>query len=370
MEDNGKIGPVQLRKLIILFMLGRAILIVPGILASESRQDAWISSAVGLLVGLCIVFIYRKLWQFYPEMTLAEYAQKLLGSWVGKGVAFLFFLYAMLLASMIVRSLGVFMASTMMPETPIEWIMGMFLFATAIGVRNGLENMGRTADVLFLLVMLLFILFVVTIIPQIKLENLQPVLGKGFGPVMRGAYQQIGFPYMPLNLFLMIVPFVTKKEEAGKAFTHGTLFGGACLLIVTLLCILVMGSDGTANELYPSYELARTIEIGMFQHVEAIMTLTWFITIYFQEAICCYAAVHILVQIFKLTDHRPFVFPVAFMLIPSALIVAPNVSILIEFTFKAWTAFTLMFGLFFPLILLVAGFINRRINRPKLKGSF
>lgn len=363
MQDNGKIEPVQLRKLIMLFMLGRAILIMPGILASESRQDAWISSAGALLIGICIVLLHRKLWNFYPEMTLAEYAQKLLGSWVGKGFALLFFIYALLLGSMIVRSLGVFMASTMMPETPIEWIMGMFLFGAAVGVRNGLENMGRTADIFFLLVMSLFILFVVSIIPQIELENLQPVLGRGFSPVMRGVYQQLGFPYLNLILFLMIIPFVTKRDKAGKAFTQGTLIGGVCLLIITMLCILVMGSEGTANELYPSYELARTIEIGIFQHVEAIMALIWFISIYFQEAVCIYAAVLILVQTFKLSDHRPYVFPVAFMLLPAALIVAPNVSILIEYTFKAGTAFSLTFGLFLPIVLLVAAFIRRRINR-------
>ncbi|MBD0382868.1 GerAB/ArcD/ProY family transporter [Paenibacillus sedimenti] len=363
MQDNGNIEPVQLRKLVVLFMLGRAILIVPGILASESKQDAWISSAGGLLIGLCFVLLYRKLGELYPGVTLAEYAQKFLGSWVGKAVAFLFFVYAFLLGSMIVRSLGVFMASTMMPETPIEWIMGMFLFAAAIGVRNGLENMGRTADIFFLLAMPLFILFVVSVIPQIELDNLQPVLGKGIRPVLRGVYQQLGFPYMSLFLFLMILPFVNKNHEAGKAFAQGTLIGGSCLLIVTALCILVMGSDGTANELYPGYELARTIEIDIFQHVEAIMALIWFISIYFQEVVCCYAAVLILAQTFNLTDQRPLVFPVAFMLLPSALIIAPNVSILIEFTVKTWTAFSLTFGLFIPFILLVAAFVRRRYNR-------
>lgn len=360
MQDNGKIEPVQLRKLVILFMCGRAILIVPGILASESRQDAWISSAGGLLIGICIVLLYRKLGEVYPGMTFVEYSQKFLGSWVGKAVAFLLFVYAFLLGSMIVRSLGVFMASTMMPETPIEWIMGMFLFAVAVGVRSGLENMGRTADIFFVLAMFLFILFVVTVIPQTKFDNLQPVLGRGIRPVLRGVYQQIGFPYMGLVLFLMILPFVNKNHEAGKSFTQGTLIGGACLLIVTILCILVMGSEGTSNELYPSYELARTIEIGMFvQHVEAIMTLIWFISIYFQEVVCCYAAVLIIVQLFKLTDHRQIVFPVAFMLLPSALIIAPNVSILIDFTLKAGTAFGLTFGLFIPFILLVAAFVRR-----------
>jgi spore germination protein KB len=359
MQDNGTIAPAQLRKLVMLFLLGRAILIVPGVLASESKQDAWISSAGGLLIGGCIVLLYRKLAQLYPDMTLAEYAQKLLGSWVGKAVALLYFIYAFLLGSMIVRSLGVFMASTMMPETPIEWIMGMFLFAVAVGIRNGLENMGRTADVFFLLAMSLFILFVVAIIPQIDFENIQPVLGKGLHPVLRGMYQQFGFPYMGLILFLMIVPFVNKNGEAGKAFAQGTLIGGACLLIVTMLCILVMGSDGTANELYPSYELARTIELGIFQHVEAIMALIWFISIYFQEAVCCYAAVFILVQTFKLSNHRQLVFPIAFMLLPSTLIIAPNVSILLEFTFRAWTAFSLTFGLLIPIVLLAAAFVRR-----------
>lgn len=364
MRDNGCIEPVQLRKLVILFMLGRTILIVPGIVASASKQDAWISSAGGLLIGICIVLLYRKLGQLSPEKTLAEMAQGFLGSWVGKAVAFLFFLYAFLLGSMIVRSLGVFMASTMMPETPIEWIMGMFLFAAAVGVRNGLENMGRTADIFYLLTMSLFILGVVAVTPQIEFDHIQPVMGKGIRPVLLGTYQQLGFSYLGLVLFLMILPFVNNKNEAGKAFLQGTIIGGACLLIITILCILVMGSEGTANELYPSYELARSIKIGEFvQHVEAIMALLWFISIYYQETICCHTAALILAQTFKLSDHRPLAFPVAFMLLPSALIIAPNVSILIDFTFKAWTAFALTFGLFIPIILLIAGYARRSRKR-------
>ncbi|WP_199615166.1 GerAB/ArcD/ProY family transporter [Paenibacillus alkalitolerans] len=364
MQDAGKIGPVQLRKLVILFMLGRAILMTPSILATEAGQDAWISSAGALLIGILIVYMYRKFVELFPRMTLAEYSRMLLGNWVGKAVALLFFFHACLHGSIIARSLGVFMASTMMPETPIEWIMGMFLFAAAVGVRNGLENIGRTADVFFLLLMSLFIVFVVSAIPQIELENLQPVMGKGAQPVLRGMYQQLGFPYMNLVLFLMIFPFVVKTDEAKKAFTQGTLIGGVCMLIVTLLCILVLGSEGTANELFPTYELAKTIEIGMFiQRVEAILAVIWFISIYFQEVVVYYAAVLIIVQTFKLADHRPLVFPLAFMLLPSALIIAPNVSILLDFTLTAWTSYTLTFGLFIPFILLVAAFVRRPRNR-------
>jgi hypothetical protein len=47
------------------------------------------------------------------------------------------------------------------------------------------------------------------------------------------------------------------------------------------------------------------------------------------------------------------------MLLPSTLIIAPNVSILLEFTFRAWTAFSLTFGLLIPIVLLAAAFVRR-----------
>ncbi|MBW5447959.1 GerAB/ArcD/ProY family transporter [Cohnella sp. CFH 77786] len=369
MPDNGKIEPAQFRKLVMFFILGRAILITPTFLAEQAKQDAWISAAAGLLFGVLIVLLLRKMGTRFPESTLPQYSQGILGRWAGSAVAFLFFLHALLLCSLTTRSLSVFMASTMMPETPIQWIIGLYLFIAAVGARKGIENIGKTADVFYPLVVALFIIFVVFVTPQIEAEKLQPVLAKGMAPVLSGAYQVAGFPYMNLVLLLPIFPFVSDSRQAAKSFLQGTLLGGGSLCILTLLCVAVLGGPETANELFPTYEMAKTIEIGMFvQRVEAIMALMWFITIYFQVVICFYVAITILAQIFRLTDYRPLVFPMAFLLTAFAQLIAPSISYLIDFSRSTWSSYTLTYGLLI-LVLLALAAVRRGSGRRSGEAS-
>lgn len=55
---------------IFLVSLGTTILVVPSILAAESKQDAWITGIVAVSVGLLLIWMYVKLAQMFPAMTL------------------------------------------------------------------------------------------------------------------------------------------------------------------------------------------------------------------------------------------------------------------------------------------------------------
>lgn len=361
MSENDIIQANQFKKLVSLFIIGTSIILLPGLLASEAKQDAWISSIIGLLTGLLLVWLYSTLGSRFPGKTLVEYSKEICGRWLGTLVSFLWFTYAFILTSLVLRNLGDFLTASMLVETPMQAIHFVYLSIVAIGIYYGVSNIARTADIFFPLVILLFCIFTLLLVPNFELKNVEPVLGKGIKPVWSAAFPYIGFPYLELVLLLMIFPNVKQPKQAGKGFLSGTLLGGAVLFVVTLLSILVMGAENTSSELYSSFELAKKIEIGEFiQRVDVVITTVWLITIFFKLILCFYITALSLSQTLNLSDYRPLTLPLGMILYAVSIIIVPNVPYLISFDTTVWPFYALTFGLLFPLLLLGIAAVRKK----------
>jgi spore germination protein KB len=366
MLENGKIGGQQFTMLVFMFTTGSSLLLAPSLLASEAKQDAWLAAIIGVVVGLLLTWLYQTLGNFYPDMTLVEYSEKILGKWIGKVISLLFFTFPFILSALVLRNIGDFITTQIMPETPIESIHIIFLIIVMMGTRLGLEPLARSGEILFPWSIVLFLLLVILISPQIELAKIQPILEKGMKPILHSALPFIGFPFLEMVIFLMIFPYVNKPKEAGKAFFRGTLMGGVVLILLTALAILVMGVDQTTRTLYPSYILAKKINIGNFlQRIEAIVTIMWFIAIFFKLTICFYASTLCLAQIFKLKEYRMLVFPLGMILVVFSLAISPNIVYNITVTPKVWTPYALTYGLFLPLLLLGVATVRKNVQTKR-----
>ncbi|MCF6094968.1 spore germination protein [Microaerobacter geothermalis] len=356
MLENGKIGVSQFKILTLIFTIGSSILVAPSGLAEQAKQDAWIAAIIGLGIGLLFVWLYIKLGTIYPELTLIEYNEMILGKWLGKTVSLLFISYFFILASLLLREIGDFLTTQIMPETPIQAIQIIFAMIVMMGARLGLETITRSAEILFPWVIGLFLLLTFFVSPQLEFLKIQPVLEGGFKPILKAAFPFLGLPFLELVVFLMIFPYVDNIKKAGKAFLIGTSLGAVVIVTVVMMSILVLGVDITARHYYPSYALAKKINIGDFlQRVEAIMAALWFITIYFKLTICFYASVLGLSQVLKLKVYRPLILPSGMILVMLSLVASPNIIYFQTFVSKIWTPYSLTYGLFLPILLLIIG---------------
>jgi spore germination protein KB len=366
MLEKGKINAGEFFILVIVFIIGSSILNTPASFAKLAKQDAWIASALTPLISLLFIFIYNQLAALYPSMTYVEVNEKIFGKWIGKITALLYLFYLFEITFGALRLIGDFFTTQVLVETPIQMVMIMFFLTCLIGVRLGLEVICRTALIFFpWIVVLLFMLFLF-LIPEIKLENIQPIFEEGIKPIINGSYHNLGLPYLQLVIFLMITPFVTEKVEMKKAFYIGTLIGGIVLLIVVIFCILILGADLTSRQAYPSYILGRKISIGEFlERIEVIVAIIWIITIYFKLSIFYYGLSLGLAQVFGLKDYKILLFPLAILAITFSIFSYPNIVFQEYQIAKAWTPFSLTIGFFLPLLLLVVGKIRKKHSVSK-----
>jgi spore germination protein KB len=365
MHQKVIISGSQFAVLVLLNTIGSTILIVPAGLASEAKQDAWIPAFLGVVMGLLVITLYNALGNLYPRMTLVEYCETILGKWSGTTVSIGFIYFSFIGATTLIWLMGNFLVTQIMPESPVITLHTFFVLIVIMGIRLGLETIARSAEIFLPWVGLFFILLVLLPIPDSNIENIQPMFDSEAMPIMRGVLSFLSVATLPLILFHMIIPNGKRSKETNRAFYLGSLMGGIVLILITLLTVLVLGAGLTAQNLYPSFTLAKKVGIkGVLERIEVIMAVLWFITIYYKTTIYCYASIKGLAHILAIKDYRILTLPFGMSLLAISLIVYPDVIYEAEWDVRTWIPFAATYGLILPIILYIVAFLK---NRSKSK---
>lgn len=345
-----------------LFTVGSAILIIPSGMAAAAKQDAWIAALVGLVCGLLLVAFYSVISLWYPQLTLIGIMEKLLGKWLGKTAAILFVAtWFVITPGATLYYLGNFMTTQIMPETPIKAINILFILVVVMGVRLGIEVIARAAELLFPVVILLFAALLLLVLTQLKPDNALPVLESGVRPIWPAALSYVCTVFLPqLSLFLFLPPSMNQAREGRKAVLIGSAIGGTIIAVIVALSILVLGPEITARSLYPSYALAKKINIGNFlQRIESFMAVLWMITLYFRVTLYLYAISSATSELFGLKNYRPVVLPLGLIAVVLSIVNFPNASFHQAWDMKTWIPYAITAGIFLPLLLSGVHLIRR-----------
>ncbi|GAB7388182.1 endospore germination permease [Bacillaceae bacterium] len=354
--EKMRVSERQLGIFVFMYVLGSSILVAPVSAAAGAKQDAWISILLGTACGALLILLYNGINKRFPDSTLMEINEKLLGKWLGKTVSLFFFFYFFLICSGLLREIGDFMTTQILPETPVQTVYLLFLSVVLLGARLGIEPLARTAEILLPWVIGMLLLLILFLIPEMRIENLQPVFTDGLKPVIRGMLPYLGTSYLELVVFLMVLPYVRRKEKGRKAFLIGSFLGSLILFLVTLTALLVLGAELTARQVYPSYILARKVSIGGFvERIEALMAGIWIITIFIKLTLSFYASAIGLAQTFRLKEYKPLLLPLGMILTVLSLVVSPNIVYTQTVIRQIWPPYSLTFGFVLPLLLLTIG---------------
>ncbi|WP_223553068.1 MULTISPECIES: GerAB/ArcD/ProY family transporter [Lysinibacillus] len=369
MMQDVKINSYQFLVLVILFTIGTSILTVPSALATGAKQDAWIAAIIGTGIGLLVIWLLITIALWFPHLTYVQIIEKLFGRWIGKALAAFFVFIVLLYASELLYYFGLFLNIHMMPNTPMVVLNILMAGIVVMGVRLGLETFARTAEILIVVFFAFFFILVVCLSPEMKFENIQPVYEMGTKKIIQSSIFYVIVSSVNAVVLLMIFPsFVNKMKQGKKTFLIGNLIGGIVIIVITFLCVTVLGSEKTAGEIYPSYELTKRINIGNFiQRIEGLMASLWVITLYFKTTLYFYASVLGMAQILNLKDYRPLTLPLGMIAVVLSLVIYPNIIYQKHFDDTTGNSLTLSIGLFLPLLLVVIYAIRKRMKKNEIE---
>ncbi|MEG0385226.1 MAG: endospore germination permease [Solibacillus sp.] len=365
-----KINSYQFLILVTFFTMGTSILIIPSFLAEGAKQAAWIVAILGTLIGLVVIWLFCLLAQWFPNLTFVQMTEKILGKWLGKAISLLFVIMSFLYAATLIYYSGVFLNIHLMPNTPMLALNILLIIVIIIGVRLGLETIARSAEIFILFFFVLFIFLVLFILPQVKLENIQPIFEVGPKAILKTTLPLIEVTSVNAVVILLIFPaFINNIKQAKKAFYLGYLIGGFVIITLTFLCIAVLGPNSTAAEFHPSYELAKRINVANFiQRIEVMMAGLWIIALYIKATIYFYAAVFGLAQILNMKEYKPLTIPLGVVVVVLSLVMYPSVVYQQHWNATIGIFYSYAIGIGIPLLLIMVNAL-RKTHLKKEKSA-
>ncbi|HHY36184.1 MAG TPA: endospore germination permease [Firmicutes bacterium] len=299
--------------LFILYMMRTTVVIafLPVLTSADAAQDAWLAAILAVIGTSLIAFFAAGLGARFPEKTLIQYGEELLGPWLGK-IPSLVVLWALLtIAATDTRIYGEMLVTSFLTETPMAFIIGTMAIVSAIGAREGIEVLGRVADTIFPLFLFMLTISLLLPLPEFRAINLEPVLARGLGPVLWATVTPVAVGAQ-LLVITMLIPSLNAPRLATRTALWATAGAGLTLLATTLITIGVLGPDHGSRSLFPFYAMTRAIEISEYlQRVEAPIIFAWGLGVFVGIAVILNAGARGLAQLLHLADYRPLVFPMA-----------------------------------------------------------
>lgn len=362
-----KISPKQLFVLMVLFQVGSSIVVGLGM---KAKQDAWIAILLGMLGGLILLVLYFYLYFKNCKLPFTSILKKLLGKYLGGFVSLMYIGYFGYIGARVLRDFSELLRSSILNETPLVVVSASFLIVIAYGCYLGIEVLGRTGEILFMVFTALTILFGFFVFAGAnpKSENLLPVLENGWKPVISTVFPlTLTFPFGETIVFLMLYYNLANSKAILKSGFFSVLCSGILLSSVIAINISVLGVSRAGRASFPLLRTLERVEIGQFvTRLDSIVVLILIIGGFVKIVIFIYAVVIGLQDVFKLKDYRKTIIPVCTIILISSLKISEDYSEHIQIGLEVvpkYIHIPLQFGV--PLLLGIITFIKGEKRKVK-----
>lgn len=355
MAKNEKISEHGFKVFVVLTFTGTSVLNVPGVLIGKAKQDVWIATIIGIIITLLIVAFYNKVAVQLGNMTLVGYAHKVMGKRVGKIISVYFVLFLILNCVAILWIVGNFISTEILTDTPTLVVNALFMIVVIFGCRLGIEVVTRSAEVLYPWAIAGYIILITFTLPSIKLTNFKPFFEVKLIDVFHAVMLFQAFVSLTFVVFLMIFPASIKNiKEGKKSFYKGGIFAGILLFVLTNITVLVLGAQWASRSMYPSYALARNIQLAnALERVEAITAMVWIIAIFYKTVLYFYGAVIGFSEILSLKDYKALTLPLGVIIVILSQVIYPDVVYEMNWDTTTWIPYVFTNAILIPLFLII-----------------
>lgn len=310
-------------------IFGIGVLSLPRSVGESAGNDMiWVILLSGVVVAI-LVYLITRLCQRFPGMTLVQFAPYILGSrkrkWVGYVISFPFLLMVALFFVMgtasVVRIFGETVVTTMLPRTPVEAVMLIFLLAAAIGAGSDLGVIAKLNEFLFPITLIPFLSMIYALFQSGEITNILPlfqldpmVLPKA---LMGGAFAFAGF-----QVVMIFSGFYQQPEKMKKANMISILAITISYWYLCAISLSVFGIDEVNNLMFPVLEVAKVVKMEdiLFERIESAILSIWLVAGYTSVVNLFSALVQIIIEYFRLSErYRRWI---AFLAVPVFLYLA------------------------------------------------
>lgn len=360
--EKGRISSFQYMCMLLVVRITATTVTFPFMTDHESPTDAWIGAAIGIVVSLVLLELIARFSLNFPNMTVIQYSQFVLGKFLGSIAALLLIGFWVFDAAVAGRAMGSAMVNAFMPETPVLVFIIVTAFLSANGARQGLEITARWSELVAVGVVMSALLLALPF-QAMNFQNLLPILPYGIGPHLKRAAIIVAI-FLRYSVVGMIVPYVHNRKEILRYTRIAVLISGAVLIAQSIVLVAVFGARATSSAV-PTLQLVRQITIGeFFERIEIFPVTLWLLNNGVNMGLFIWASSLGLAQLFGLNRFEPLTYPIGGLVTLLSMLLFKNYVEQIHYLIRVQPIFVpvLVLGVY---ALLYAGFSIRKLVLPK-----
>ena len=215
-------------------------------------SDVWISMIIGTILGLFIIFLFKKL----PNKS-NKYCSLIINT--------IFLLLGTLIFNKLVGSIY-------LSKTPNLIIMIPGYALLIYTVYKGKEALFKTSSILIIVFMLLFLVAALVLIPSINIDYFLPIKTNSFSKIILSGVDMA---------LLSTTPLVLLPNAKEKLNYKNYLLASVNIYIIIICTLGNLGVDIAKIYRYPEYMVFKKISLlKSIENIENILFMIWIITIY------------------------------------------------------------------------------------------
>lgn len=246
----------------------------------ELEQDAWVGAIIGTVVALVMFTIYYQIYRLANYTTFSHIHVKAFGNKLGKGINFLYGLYFLIMAVIMIGNVCFFIKMILLPYTsfyllifPICILFGYMLF-----LQFG--AFARTSILIFFAITLVCVfLFVMAYFNGIVfLERMMPFLAHSPEEIMLAVFPSvITVPFGELIILLLFLPMLETREFIYGKSVLIILAVGLVLAFTMIVTTGILGGFLIEELYFPILKATEKISLLEFIQRLDMITLTFFV---------------------------------------------------------------------------------------------
>ncbi len=297
----------------ILFIIHTTIVIalLPVLTTADAFQDAWLAVFISLLGIMVTVRLLVALGMRFPRETIIQYSVRLLGPWAGRAISLSYLWLLLHIAAIEVRFYAEVLINGYLSETPMLFVISSMVIAAAVAAYCGVEVIGRLADIILPLFILMIVFSLVVPLPTMNLAHLEPILDRGVGPLLRGSVTHLAMGAQFI-LVSFILPTLVKPKQAVRWVLGAVLLSSIVLFFTTIVVIGVLGAEEGARSFFPMFRMLRSVPVSpVVERIEALIVFAWGMGLFIGLASYIWAGARGMSQFFGIASYRSLVPPMA-----------------------------------------------------------
>lgn len=243
-SENNRISSRQWHRLLQVILLAPAVVYLPAFVVNEGQ-------GIGLLLaGITLSALYYcLLWMVRVKMgmSMQEYVRKQCGAFFGGMISLILILRISPVLVCYLRVLTDIIKERLIPDTNSVFIAAMILFVSCYFVLQGIEGRGRSAEILYWVVIIPVIIVIFGGLWRLNSENYLTYEGIGDAVIDRHFWYSL---FKLVYLFCPAELILTAREEPENQIAAVCLTGAAAVLSFAA-CLGTFGYGGMQEESAP-----------------------------------------------------------------------------------------------------------------------